>query len=862
MLAAFDDDLDAMLGDEDEDVLPADDEPFDWFGAEESASEPATAASDDLDWLRNVEDYDEDAEEAEEAPPQAPAARADDEEYDLESFLSSFGEDHALAALPQTGELDQGDVDFDMLFGEDYDEQTDDESAVDDTFVPLSPDAPDWLTDLSQESAGRESAASLVPSQRDRPVDELPDRLRALRERGMEFSPKTDALEADTGALDDVLQGVRNTLPAVVIEQGEASNIASNIAMTDEQSRHAAILQSIVGSSAADAEGETETQQKRRVRVTERAFIAVILAVLVALPFFVDALQIGELPAPIFAAGTQERAFIDIVETVPAGESVLVAVEYGPSGAAELDGATEALLIHLLSRGATPVIVGGNPVGMLRVQTLMEDIASENALVVNEDYVIGGYIVGDVVGLRRFNEYVDTLVETDLNGDSTGFSVESLNDFALLVLVTETAERARLYGEQIRPDTTRPLIGITGEGAAPLTEPYVDGLLVGYEDAYTYRGLVQTLLAGGSIEAPLPTDTSEPTEEATPVIEATPEVTEAVTEDVTPEITADAAVTADVTEEVSEPTNTAVPTLTELAAETPTPSMTVPPSETAPPTLTEEPIRVVVVTAAQAVNVRGGPSTLDLPVATLEPGAQALILGANDDESWYNILLEDTTEGWIAASVVRVEDFAAETPEVVPTDVLTSTPEPTVAAETPTPTTTPQPSQIGIGIVVAEGAVNVRNGPATTNGVVGAALPGEQLVILGANDDESWYNVELPDGTVGWIAAFLLQVELDGSEASKPRIVARQPIPPEATDLPTEEVGSPQEAVAIDEVTDDAPASTADLVLRFPDHDADTYRDERWYSMTVGIIAAAVIIAGGTLINLLRALRRRRAQRE
>jgi uncharacterized membrane protein YkgB len=36
------------------------------------------------------------------------------------------------------------------------------------------------------------------------------------------------------------------------------------------------------------------------------------------------------------------------------------------------------------------------------------------------------------------------------------------------------------------------------------------------------------------------------------------------------------------------------------------------------------------------------------------------------------------------------------------------------------------------------------------------------------------------------------------------------------------------------------------------------YRDERWYAMTFGIGASALIIGAGVLINLVRSLRRRR----
>ena len=42
----------------------------------------------------------------------------------------------------------------------------------------------------------------------------------------------------------------------------------------------------------------------------------------------------------------------------------------------------------------------------------------------------------------------------------------------------------------------------------------------------------------------------------------------------------------------------------------------------------------------------------------------------------------------------------------------------------------------------------------------------------------------------------------------------------------------------------------------------DEYRDARWYGMTLGIVAAVVIIAFGNLINIVRFLRKRRRREE
>ena len=53
--------------------------------------------------------------------------------------------------------------------------------------------------------------------------------------------------------------------------------------------------------------------------------------------------------------------------------------------------------------------------------------------------------------------------------------------------------------------------------------------------------------------------------------------------------------------------------------------------------------------------------------------------------------------------------------------------------------------------------MNVRSGAGTNFGVVGALQPGEVVEIVGQNSDASWFEVRLPDGDTGWVAAFLVE---------------------------------------------------------------------------------------------------------
>ena len=71
------------------------------------------------------------------------------------------------------------------------------------------------------------------------------------------------------------------------------------------------------------------------------------------------------------------------------------------------------------------------------------------------------------------------------------------------------------------------------------------------------------------------------------------------------------------------------------------------------------------------------------------------------------------------------------------------------------PATTEAASQ-GTATVNSSASVNMRNGAGSNNPVIKGVPGGSTVTVLGFNDDHSWGNVRLDDGTEGWISASLL----------------------------------------------------------------------------------------------------------
>ncbi|MDQ7036529.1 MAG: SH3 domain-containing protein [Anaerolineae bacterium] len=120
-------------------------------------------------------------------------------------------------------------------------------------------------------------------------------------------------------------------------------------------------------------------------------------------------------------------------------------------------------------------------------------------------------------------------------------------------------------------------------------------------------------------------------------------------------------------------TETQVPTRTLLPTFTFTPTLTsAPPTETLSPTPTLTATVSGIVQSLQAVNVREGPSTEFNILDAVNPGTGVIVIGQNEDGTWFNVRLDDGREGWMSARLLRIEPTATAFPTFTATADLTA----------------------------------------------------------------------------------------------------------------------------------------------------------------------------------------------
>jgi len=720
------------------DEAPAADERQDWFGA----MDEAPADDEPPNWLHDLGEMTE-----EEPAPELPMADddflkdlqpepADELPFpDFEDFNARGLEDidklletyhDSAPSTSVSGSL--SDADLDRLLSEKEVENVRAKRGGEAPITGLSPDAPDWLTEIgaSVGSVDEVSAAAIVRkrAQKEKSLDELSDRLYALHEAGMEVGEAQDTGESDV--IKSLLPGVDQLLPSSPVKAG-LPGLAMQVAVSEAQQDKIRLLKNLVAiedekprarPSAIDLTldspnlddllnepeiGGLEIEEPAAAPVAartrfrpklDRLLIALIITAAIILPFSVNSLRLGSLPPPQFAAGSRGEAAYNQVDTLNRGDLALVAAEYGPTGAAELDDTLNALLRHILMRGAKPVLVSGNAAGLLHARNVLEELTADSLflnaidrssrpLVANQDYYTVRYLAGEVVGLRAFSQDVGTLVESDINGLPTNLGINSLRDFRLIAVIAERAEDARAWAEQVAPLAGQPLLLATGFSAAPLAEPYafsgaptalsgVGGMLVGFRDAYTYREMLDVAMglrpAFSSPESPTPTPTPPPPT-AIPTTEVPPPTQESFSvvpvEGTGTEVPPESNPTTESIEPTAtlEPT-TAAPTDSAPATATGRPPSATPRPPTNTPTVTPTAgtgIRAVV-NSAQGVNMREGPGRTFTPVDTLEPGTIVEVIGRDATGEWIQVRLDDGQEGWVSAGLLLIEE-----PKIEPT---------------------------------------------------------------------------------------------------------------------------------------------------------------------------------------------------
>lgn len=367
---------------------------------------------------------------------------------------------------------------------------------------------PSWLSKASEDDAqalegSAEGEAELKPS-------ELPSWLQAMRPVGVMAAAASLAGEPEQQQIEGAgpLAGLRGALPAEPdVSQVQKPPVYSvKLQVTETQQLQAELLRGLI-----DAEGQPKVLPGRPA-ISSQDVIRLFIAVLLIFPLLLVLLT----GLPLFglpASSLEVEAVGKMIDGLPSGAPVLLAVDYQPGFSGEMDAVAAPVVQHLFERGAYLAVVSTISTGPVQAEHLLAKVRSSSGaplqFLANTTNL--GYIPGGATGLLAFARSPRTVLPTNLGGEraweAAGLQgVDTLAKFALVIVATENPDVARYWIEQVQPLLgATPLVMVLSAQAEPVIWPYyhaspsqVQGLVGGLAGGAAY--LVRSAQSGSATQ--------------------------------------------------------------------------------------------------------------------------------------------------------------------------------------------------------------------------------------------------------------------------------------------------------------------------------------------------------------------------
>lgn len=315
---------------------------------------------------------------------------------------------------------------------------------------------------------------------------------------------------AEAAPLDELL----GALP--VAEVRLPTGISSLEATQDSSSsapRYARLLaESVRQEGAPDRSVGNPLPMRGSARMAAPVVRLTLLLALVAL-IMVSAIRKWEyFPLPEQTAEA-ERLYWNIESLAP-GAMTLVAIDYEPGFSGEMEQPAREVIQHLMEKKAYLIFVSTLATGPFQIERLVKNVEAERAQPYS-DYINFGYLPGGSVGLAAFAASPQKILETAYGTPVTNpwdapplsallvqGRASPLQKIPLILVITESPDRARDWIEQIRPLVVDSVLNLVlSAQAEPALRPYFDsaeplvnGVVVGLSGAVAYaqgRGRAQ-----------------------------------------------------------------------------------------------------------------------------------------------------------------------------------------------------------------------------------------------------------------------------------------------------------------------------------------------------------------------------------
>jgi hypothetical protein len=224
------------------------------------------------------------------------------------------------------------------------------------------------------------------------------------------------------------------------------------------------------------------------------------LLILPLLTMLLPDFRLIEVPA---AVPPGMAALYESVERLPTDAAVLLAFDYEPGLSGEMRYAANSVIEHLMVKNARLAIVSTVPTGPVLAEDLLAEVHNRRPDYSLADRTVNlGYLPGGTTSLLEFAQNPRSAAPSAIDTPLTGTlawdypavaGLGGLNDFALVIVITDSPETGRTWVEQVQPMLgSVPLAMVTSAQAGPMLQPYyasgqIQGMAVGLQGGALYE---------------------------------------------------------------------------------------------------------------------------------------------------------------------------------------------------------------------------------------------------------------------------------------------------------------------------------------------------------------------------------------
>ncbi len=375
---------------------------------------------------------------------------------------------------------------------------------------------PEWLAKSMPEEAAEPEKETEKKVEGEIAPAELPGWLEAMR-------PSEDL--TPTGPVEDVssedivtagpLVGLRGVISAhpSAIKARKPPTYSIKLRVTDEQKARVELMEELL------ADEEKPTPLPSPPVISSRYIFRLVVAAILLLPIFwmiITKSQSSSTPQPGNIPGVTD--FTQQIQHLPAAAPVLVAFDYEAGFSAEMNPAISNMLTQLMRKSAYLTIVTTNPSGPALAESMIADVYSQQvgSRQSYPYYADLGYIPGGTLGLLGLATSPKSVLPYALSGYNVWAgkpldTISAVKDFSAVIVITNDADTARIWIEQIGPQlqsSEKPLLFVSSAQAAPMILPYyqafpsqVQGLVAGLAGGVAYGRSIGNIQQNGIWDA-------------------------------------------------------------------------------------------------------------------------------------------------------------------------------------------------------------------------------------------------------------------------------------------------------------------------------------------------------------------------